>query len=70
VQAAAHRCSRGRAVIETSADMVVAIAWYQPDEWDQLRQLCPDLDDTYEEWLAAAQKKQSKILAIVCRDGS
>jgi hypothetical protein len=43
-------------VIEASADMVVAIAWYQPDEWDQLRQLCPDLDDTYEEWLAAAQK--------------
>ncbi|MGJ4941381.1 hypothetical protein ACQR1W_12475 [Bradyrhizobium sp. HKCCYLS1011] len=34
---------------------VIAMAWYRPEEWADLRRLCPDLDDTYEEWLAQAE---------------
>lgn len=36
--------------------MVVAAAWYRPEEWADLKRLCPDLDDAYEDWLASAEK--------------
>jgi hypothetical protein len=28
-----------------------ALAWFKPDEWPELKALCPDLQDTYAEWL-------------------
>jgi len=34
---------------------VVAFAWFRPEQWHELKRICPDLDDTYEEWLANAQ---------------
>jgi hypothetical protein len=36
-------------------DIVIAVAWYKPEEWADLRRLCPDLDDTYQEWLTGAE---------------
>jgi hypothetical protein len=33
----------------------IALAWYRPEEWADLKLICPDLHDTYEEWLASAQ---------------
>jgi hypothetical protein len=34
---------------------VIAIAWYEPEEWADLKRLCPDLHDTYEEWLSSVE---------------
>jgi hypothetical protein len=31
---------------------VIAFAWFRPEEWHELKRISPDLDDTYEEWLA------------------
>jgi len=28
------------------------VAWFKPDEWAELRTMCPDLQETYAEWLA------------------
>lgn len=33
----------------------IALAWYRPEEWEDIKLICPDLHDTYEEWLASAQ---------------
>ena len=38
----------------TSSIAVIAVAWFRPDEWEDLKRICPDLLDTYEEWLATA----------------
>lgn len=38
---------------DTTDTMVVAFCWYQPDEWEKLKQGAADaekLDDTYKEW--------------------
>ena len=38
---------------EPTDSMVVAFCWYQPDEWEKLKQTAADtekLDDTYKEW--------------------
>ncbi|UFZ05417.1 hypothetical protein LQG66_03620 [Bradyrhizobium ontarionense] len=35
--------------------IMIALAWYRPEEWEDIKQICPDLHDTYEEWLASAQ---------------
>lgn len=38
---------------------VVGIAWYRRDQWNRLRELASDadkLDESYEDWLAGAQK--------------
>jgi hypothetical protein len=35
--------------MEQSRVRMVALAWFRPEEWDELRVLC----DTYEEWLRA-----------------
>ncbi|WP_315737763.1 MULTISPECIES: hypothetical protein [unclassified Bradyrhizobium] len=34
----------------------IALAWFKPEEWEDIRRICPDLHDTYEEWLASAQE--------------
>jgi hypothetical protein len=35
--------------------MIVAVAWYRAEEWADLKRVCSELDDTYEEWLAGAE---------------
>jgi hypothetical protein len=37
--------------MERSSISVIALAWFRPEEWQELRRICPDLHDTYEEWL-------------------
>jgi hypothetical protein len=34
---------------------VIAIASYKPEEWADLKRLCPDLHDIYEEWLSSVE---------------
>ncbi|NPU64398.1 hypothetical protein HL667_05255 [Bradyrhizobium sp. 83012] len=29
---------------------------FRPEEWDEIKRICPDLHDTYEEWQASAQE--------------
>jgi hypothetical protein len=31
------------------------LAWFRPDEWREVKLICPDLHDTYEEWHANAE---------------
>ena len=33
----------------------IAVAWFRADEWHELKTLCPDLQNTYEEWLRNAE---------------
>lgn len=40
---------------EKSNVSLVAVAWFRPEEWSDLKRLCPDLQDTNEEWLANAE---------------
>ena len=40
-------------------DVVTGIAWYRRDQWTRLRELASDadkLEESYEDWLAGAQK--------------
>ena len=42
------------------------IAWYLPEQWDKLREISADRDslgDTYEHWLAKAEKEQAQTTA-------
>ena len=41
--------------IARSGVSMVAVAWFRADEWSELKRLCPDLQDTHEEWLANAE---------------
>ncbi|MGJ4953189.1 hypothetical protein [Bradyrhizobium sp. HKCCYLS20291] len=34
----------------------IALAWFKREEWDDIRRICPDLHDTYDEWLVSVQK--------------
>lgn len=46
------------------SDHVVGVAWYFPDEWEQLRAVAPDpdvLEATYDEW-ASVYKDGIKLL--------
>lgn len=41
------------------SDLVTGIAWYRRDQWTRLRELASDadkLEESYEDWLAGAQK--------------
>ena len=41
------------------SDAVTGIAWYRRDQWSRLRELVSDadrLEESYEDWLAGAQK--------------
>ncbi|WP_257168392.1 hypothetical protein [Bradyrhizobium sp. SRS-191] len=35
--------------------MVLGVAWFKREEWNEVKQICPDLHDTYDEWLANAE---------------
>ena len=41
--------------MERSNISMFAVAWFRPDEWRQLKRVCPDLQATYAEWLANAE---------------
>ena len=43
----------------SESEMVAGFAWYRREQWLRLRELasdCDKLDDSYDEWLAGAQK--------------
>jgi len=43
----------------TETNSVTGVAWYRREDWSRLREIASDrtkLDDTYEAWLAGAQK--------------
>src|SRR5712691_4703559 len=43
----------------SASDLVTGVAWYRRDQWSRLRELASDrdkLDDSYDQWLAGAQK--------------
>jgi hypothetical protein len=40
--------------MERSNISMIALAWFRPGEWRQIKRLCPDLQATYAEWLANA----------------
>ena len=52
VEAMAEKNQHEKAV--RSLVSLIAVAWFRADEWDQLKRICPDLQDSYEEWLANA----------------
>ncbi len=44
--------------------IVYSIAWYQPEEWQRLKEVVDDpssLDDCYEEWRQGAEKTISEL---------
>jgi hypothetical protein len=41
--------------MERSNISMIAVAWFRPDEWRQIKRVCPDLQATYAEWLANAE---------------
>jgi hypothetical protein len=51
------------------SDAVTGIAWYRQDQWTRLRELASDadkLEESYENWLAGAQKTlvQMKVAGV------
>lgn len=53
---------------ETTDNIVVAFCWYQPDEWEKLKQTAADaekLDDTYKEW----KKNANDMIRVVRATG-
>ena len=41
--------------MEQSNTIRMAAAWFRPDEWRQIKRVCPDLQDTHAEWLSNAE---------------
>src|ERR1039457_1089938 len=41
--------------MERSNISMIAVAWFRPDEWRQIKRVSPDLQDTHAEWLANAE---------------
>jgi len=51
-------------------EVVVGIAWYQPKQWQRVRDIstdADDLEDTYEEWLRLAEQKLAELTAAGLR---
>ena len=51
---------------QESGKTVLGMAWFQRHQWDQLRAVSADVDDlesTYEEWLAFAERRLSDLRA-------
>jgi hypothetical protein len=51
-------------------DVVTGIAWYQRDQWTRLRELASDadkLEESYEDWLAGAQKALVQMSVVGVR---
>lgn len=50
----------------TDGHLGAGIAWYSRDQWSRLREIASDrdkLDDSYEQWLAGAQKTLVEMAA-------
>jgi hypothetical protein len=44
--------------------LAVGVAWYRAEDWERLRQLCPDRDkmhDRYEDWRAEAMRAEQAM---------
>jgi hypothetical protein len=51
-----------------------ALAWFTREDYPELRKLCPDIDDTYDEWLAritarlkVVEKQGVKVTKVIIR---
>jgi len=47
-----------------SSAAVIGVAWYRPDQWDIMRNIAVDrdqLEDTYAEWLADAERAAKQL---------
>lgn len=47
-------------------NIVYGLCWYQPEQWDRLKEISSDrddLEDTYEEWRRNANKSLSELRA-------
>ncbi|CCD89530.1 conserved protein of unknown function [Bradyrhizobium sp. ORS 285] len=44
--------------------MVLGVAWFKREEWDEVKQICPDLHDTYDEWLADAEAVVDSLASL------
>ena len=43
----------------TQSELVTAVAWYRPEQWQRLREVSEDVDnleETYEAWLQTAER--------------
>ena len=52
--------------------MVTGFAWYRREQWLRLRELasdCDKLDDSYDEWLAGAQKALLEMTRLAFPSG-
>ena len=48
----------------------IGIAWYRPDQWEQMRKLSDDagrLEGTYEEWLSYAEAQFAELRSMGSR---
>ena len=46
--------------------LVAGVAWYRPEQWTRLVEICSDadaLDDSYEDWLAKASARFEQLTA-------
>jgi len=51
---------------ESPAQVVMGVGWYLPEQWDRLREISEDrseLEDTYAEWVAMAEKSCQDLRA-------
>jgi hypothetical protein len=51
---------------EVRSDIRIGFAWYTPQQWQRMRDTAEDADDldaTYEEWLANAERAEKEIAA-------
>ena len=48
----------------------IGVAWYRPDQWEQMRKLSDDsdrLEGTYEQWLSYAERQLAELRSRGCR---
>jgi len=51
---------------DVQPEMRIGLAWYTPEQWRRMRDTAEDADDldaTYEEWLAGAERAENEIAA-------
>ncbi len=49
---------------EAQDEMVIAIVWYRPEQWQRVRDIATDADEleaSYDEWLQVAEEKYKEI---------
>ena len=50
---------------EANDEMVIAIVWYRPEQWQRVRDIATDADElegSYLEWLQVAEAKLNELL--------